>query len=63
MQFVNKKYYTNWYLEKNSIKKKKTKLKTFILLENNQPALQCLAKRKRSTELLNLIHKSAQQTN
>ena len=43
---------------KNSIKKEKTS----VLLENNQPALQCLVKRKTPTELPKLIRKSAQYT-
>ena len=37
IQFVNKKYYTNWYLGKKFNKKRR--LITFILLEQNQPAL------------------------
>ena len=46
---------------KNSIKNKKN-LRTFLLLENNQPAPQCLAKRKKKTltELTKLICKSVQ---
>ena len=61
IQFVNKKYYTNWYLGKKFNKKKK--LKTSILLENNQPALQCLAKRKHNNlrwniKLLNTLSRA-----
>ena len=42
MQFLNKKYITNPYLEKiNKIEKSKTS----VLLENNQPLPQCPAKR------------------
>ena len=44
---------------------KKRRLKTSVLLENNQLEPQCLAKRKKKTpiELSKLIHKSAQYTN
>ena len=50
MQFVNKRYITNRYLEKYI---KKEKAKTSVLLENNQPVL---AKRKKiTTELPKLI--------
>ena len=54
--FVNEKNFTNWYLGKNSIKKMKKRLKTPILVENNQPAPQCLAKRK-NTDIAELIRK------
>ena len=33
-QFTNERYYTNWCLGKNSMKKEKSK--AFVLFENNQ---------------------------
>ena len=43
-----KKYDTNCYKKFN---KKKKILKTFVLLENNQQALQCLVKRKNTDRI------------
>ena len=58
MQFINFKKYHKSITGKKLIKKEKTKN---VLLENNQPVQQCLAKRKK-TLLRQLIHKRTQYT-
>ena len=43
-------------------KKKKKKLKTYVLLENNQPITQCQVKRKNTKRIPSAKHKSARNT-
>ena len=64
MQFVNKNIHYKLIFGKknNKTKKKKNRLQTSVLLENNQPVPQCLVKRKIPTEITKLIHKGAQYT-
>ena len=50
IQCANKKCYTNWYPGENSIKKKR--LKTYVLLENNQLIMHAESKEKIPTELI-----------
>ena len=50
IQFVNKKYYTDIW--EKTFHKNKKRLKTFILLENNQPISQCLVKSKNTKSII-----------
>ena len=60
IQFVNKKYNTNWYLEKKFTKKekklqnslKKKKITTFVRLINDLPELPCQAEKKNNTNTI-----------
>ena len=58
IQFANGNY-TNWYLGKKKIPKKK-RLTVPILFENNQLVLQFLGKKKNTIRINKSKHKSAQ---